>query len=88
MARTTFRNKITSPELTKKINKKNITLMKRFLKEKSIRASDKTIVVYESNMTMFFTWNLLHNENKFFVDIKKIVFNQFAFTLTVFARCE
>lgn len=77
MARTTFRNKITSPELTEKIDKKNISLMKRFLKEKSIRASDKTIVVYESNMNIFFTWNLLHNDNKFFVDIKKLEFSDF-----------
>lgn len=77
MPRETFRNKITSPELTQKINKKNIEMMKRFLKEKAIRASDKTIVVYESNLTMFFTWNLLHNKNKFFADIKKIEFSDF-----------
>jgi site-specific recombinase XerD len=77
MGRKTFRNKITSPELTRQINPKNIDLMKRFLKEKSTRTSDKTIVVYESNLTMFFTWNLLHNENKFFVDIKKLEFADF-----------
>lgn len=77
MPRKTFRNKITSPELTKQINPENINLMKRFLKEKSIRTSDKTIVVYESNMLMFFTWNLLHNNNKFFVDIKKLEFSDF-----------
>jgi len=77
MPRQTFRNKITSDELTKQINPENITLMKRFLKEKSTRASDKTIVVYESNLTMFFTWNLLHNENKFFIDIKKLEFADF-----------
>jgi integrase len=51
--------------------------MQRFLKEKSTRTSDKTIVVYESNLKMFFTWNLLHNENKFFVDIKKLEFADF-----------
>ena len=77
MPRKTFRNKITSPELTKQINPKNIELMNRFLKEKSTRTSDKTIVVYESNMTMFFTWNLLHNNNKFFIDIKKLEFADF-----------
>lgn len=77
MPRQTFRNKITSPELTEKINKDNINLMRRFLKEKSTRTSDKTIVVYESNMLMFFTWNLLHNENKFFIDIKKLEFADF-----------
>lgn len=77
MPRRTFKNKITSPELTEKINKENINLLKRFLKEKSTRTSDKTIVVYESNMIMFFTWNLLHNNNKFFIDIKKLEFADF-----------
>lgn len=51
--------------------------MQRFLKEKTTRTSEKTIVVYESNLTIFFTWNLLHNENKFFVDIKKLEFSDF-----------
>jgi integrase len=77
MPRHTFRKKITSPELSEKINKKNISLMKDFLKEKSIRASSKTIVVYESNLNIFFTWNLLYNENKFFIDIKKREFADF-----------
>jgi integrase len=77
MTRKTFRYKITSPELTEQINPKNMELMKSFLKEKSTRASDKTIVVYESNMTMFFTWNLLHNDNKIFIDIKKLEFADF-----------
>lgn len=77
MPRKTVRNKITSEELTAKINPKNIELIKKFLKEKSIRTSPKTIVVYESNLVIFFTWNLLHNENKFFVDIKKLEFSNF-----------
>lgn len=77
MPRKTFRNKITSKELSKQINSKNIELMKRFLKEKSTRTSDKTIVVYESNLDIFFTWNLLHNNNKFFIDIKKLEFADF-----------
>lgn len=77
MPRKTFRKKITSDELTAQINPKNLDLKKRFLKEKSTRTSDKTIVVYDSNLTMFFTWNLLHNENKFFIDIKKLEFADF-----------
>lgn len=77
MPRKTYRNKITSDELTEKINKKNKDLVKRFLKEKSTRTSDKTILVYESNLNMFFTWNLLYNDNKFFVDIKKLEFADF-----------
>jgi integrase len=77
MPRSTFRDKITSPELTKQINPENIKLMEKFLKDKSIRTSQKTIIVYESNLTMFFTWNLLYNDNKFFVDIKKLEFSDF-----------
>jgi len=77
MPRKTFKNKITSDELTKQINPENIDLLKKFLKEKATRTSDKTIVVYESNMMMFFTWNLLHNNNKFFIDIKKLEFADF-----------
>jgi len=77
MTRQTFRNKITSDELTAQINPENIKLMKRFLKEKGTRASAKTIVVYESNLTMFLTWNLLNNDNKFFIDIKKLEFADF-----------
>jgi integrase len=82
MPRETYRNKITSPELMEKINKQNMELLKRFLKEKSTRTSEKTIIVYESNMNMFFTWNLLHNNDKFFVDIKKLEFADF-FNFTV-----
>jgi integrase len=77
MGRKTFRKIITSKELTDQINPKNTELLKRFLKEKSTRTSDKTIVVYDSNMNMFLTWNLLNNDNKFFIDIKKIEFADF-----------
>jgi site-specific recombinase XerD len=51
--------------------------MKRFLKDKQIRTSSKTITVYESNLIMFFTWNLLNNNNKKFTDIKKLEFSEF-----------
>jgi integrase len=77
MPRETFRDKITSPELTKQINPENIKLMEKFLKDKAIRTSNKTIIVYESNITMFLTWNLLYNENKFFINIKKLEFSDF-----------
>jgi integrase len=77
MPRKTYRNEITSDELTAQINPKNTDLMNRFLKEKATRTSDKTGVIYESNLKMFFTWNLLHNENKFFIDIKKLEYADF-----------
>ena len=77
MPRKTYRNKITSDELTSQINPENVNLMKRFLKDKQIRTSAKTITVYESNLIMFFTWNLLNNNNKKFTDIKKLEFSEF-----------
>ncbi len=70
--RETFRKIITSPELTEQINPKNIKFMERFLKNFATKRSPKSVVVYKSNLIMFLTWNLLHNENKLFMDIRKI----------------
>lgn len=77
MPRKTYVKRITSDELTLLINKDNLDLMKKFLKEKSIRTSSKTIEVYESNLMIFFTWNLQNNGNKHFTEIKKIEFADF-----------
>jgi site-specific recombinase XerD len=82
MARKTFRKIITSEDLTAKINPKNKQLAERFLKEKNTRCADGTIVGYTSDLDIFFTWNLIHNENKFFAEIKKIEFADF-FSYTV-----
>lgn len=82
MPRKTIRNKITSDELTKKINKENLELIDKFLKHKAIKVSPKTITVYDSNLSIFFTWNLLHNNNKSFVDIKKLEFSNFFYYLS------
>lgn len=77
MPRQTFRKIITSDKLISQINPDNISLMKKFLKDKAIRTSAKTITVYESNLNMFFVWNLQNNNNKFFIDIKKLEFSEF-----------
>lgn len=77
MPRDTFSKRITSDELTSQINPENLKLIERFLKEKNIRTSEKTIKVYRSNMVIFMTWNLLYNENKSFLNIKKIEFSDF-----------
>lgn len=77
MPRKTYFKIITSPELTEQINPKNKKMIDRFLKEKNTRCSDGTIKGYESDLNIFFTWNLLHNDNKFFIDIKKIEFADF-----------
>ena len=75
--RKTFRKVITSPELTAQINKENIKLMERFLKNFATKRSPKSVTVYRSNLTMFLTWNLLYNENKLFTDIRKIEYADF-----------
>lgn len=77
MSRKTFRKIITSPELLEQINPKNKTLMRKFLNNKNAKCSDKTIVNYESDLNIFFTYNLLYNDNKFFIDIKKIELSEF-----------
>jgi integrase len=72
MGRKTFRKVITSPELIEQINPENIKLMQRFLKEKNTRCADGTINGYESDLTLFFCYNLINNNNKFFVDLEKL----------------
>jgi integrase len=77
MPRETFKKIITSPETWEQVNKKNKRLMEQFLREKNTRSSDTTINGYESDLKIFFTWNLLNNEDKFFIDIKKLELAEF-----------
>lgn len=77
MARKTFKNVITSEEKLEKINPKNKTLMNMFLNNLKKNHSDGTIKVYRSNFNIFFVWNLEHNNNKFFIDLRKIELNEF-----------
>lgn len=70
--RKTFRKVITSPELIEQINPKNKTLMERFLKNFATKRSPNSVTSYRSNLTMFMCWNVEHNDNKIFVDIRKI----------------
>ena len=70
--RKTFRKVITSEELDTQINPKNIQLAERFLKNFATKRSPNSVVSYKSNLRIFFTWNLLFNDNKFFIDIRKI----------------
>ena len=69
--RKTFRKVITSPELIEQINTKNKTLMERFLKNFATKRSPNSVTSYRSNLNIFFCWNILENDNKFFIDIKK-----------------
>jgi site-specific recombinase XerD len=62
---------ITSPELIAQFNPENIKLVDRFLKEKNTRCSDGTIIGYKSDLE-FSLLELIINDNKFFIDLKKI----------------
>lgn len=77
MTRKTYKKIIVTDELLKQINEKNKKLVEAFLKEKNTRASDMTIEAYRSDLNIFFCWNLQHNENKFFIDIRKLEFAEF-----------
>lgn len=70
--RETYRKIITSQELIEQINPKNAKLMDRFLKNFATKRSPKSVVVYKSNLQMFFCWNVENNDNKLFTDIRKI----------------
>ena len=72
MGRKTQQNQITSPELLEQINPKNIQLVERFFKNFRTKRSPNSVKSYQSNFDIFFTWNLLHNNDKSFIDIKKI----------------
>lgn len=77
MARKTYRKKITDPEILEQINPKNIKLMNLFIKDKDRKCSDATIKVYKSNLNIFFCWNVLYNDNKYYPDIKKVELSEF-----------
>lgn len=77
MTRKTYRKIITSEERDERIEKRNKKLSTQFLRDKSRNVSELTVKNYESDLRIFFTWNLLHNENKFFINIERIEFSDF-----------
>ena len=77
MARKTFRKVITSPEMIEKINPENKRLMKSFIKHKNAKCSDDTITNYESDLNIYFCYNLQNNENKSFIKTKKLELAEF-----------
>lgn len=81
--RKTFRKVITSEELISQINKENVKLMERFLKNFATKRSPKSVTVYRSNLNIFFVWNLLENDNKPFAKIRKLeMLDFFDYTLS------
>ena len=77
MGRKTFRKVITSDEMLSKINRKNIRLMESFLKHKNAKCSDQTIIGYRSDLNIFFCYNYMYNDDKFFINIKKLELAEF-----------
>ena len=77
MPRETFKKIITSKENSEQILPKNRKLINQFLKEKDRSCSDKTILGYASDLEIFFTWNLLYNDNHYFPDMKKREISEF-----------
>ena len=72
MARTTVYNKVVDDENYKLVNEENKELLDEFIDYlHSIDRSDLTIKNYISDIKIFYTWNLEHNKNKFFVDFAK-----------------
>ena len=72
MGRKTKHNKLTSPELLAKVNPENLRLRDDFLNYlRSTQKSDGTIYQYQQDINIFLCWNLEHNNNKVFVDLKK-----------------
>ena len=66
-----FRKQITTPELIEQINPQNKQLVDRYLKNFATKRSPKSVKSYMSNYNIFFCWNLLYNDNKIFIDLKK-----------------
>lgn len=78
MGRTTVYNNITSEESLSRILPENKSLMKDFLDYmKSIDRSPSTISQYESDLRIFFVYNLENNGNKRFTHITKREFAKF-----------
>lgn len=72
MARGTVYNTITTQEKFEAINPKNIILGEDWLAYlQSIDRSPKSIMVYKSDLNIFWVWNLDHNRNKYFIEISK-----------------
>jgi len=77
MPRNTFRNVFVTDELISQIHPQNKKFVEKFLREKSTRSSKTTIGAYESDANIFMVWNVLHNDNKLFTDIRKLELAEF-----------
>lgn len=72
MGRTTVYNKIATKEKLDLVNKDNLELMRDYLDYlSSIDRAETTIRGYESDLNIFWVWNMEYNHNKFFVELTK-----------------
>lgn len=71
MPRKTYRKIIVTEETLAKVNKENLHIVERYLKNFDTKRSDKSVVVKRSDFNIFLCWNCLYNENKIIPDIKK-----------------
>ena len=82
MGRKTFKKIIVTQETLDKSNSETKKIMDSFLKEKGTRSSNKTVISYQSDLNIFATWNFLYNDNKFFIDVRKLeLANFFSFVV-------
>lgn len=71
MPRKTYRKVIVTEEVLAKINKENIRIVERYLRNFDTKRSDKSVIVKRSDYNIFLCWNYLYNDNKLIPEIKK-----------------
>ena len=72
MSRQTQMNSITSPDLLKQVNPKNLQLLSDFLDYlRAVQRSETTIHGYENDIQIAWVWCLNNNNNEFFVNWTK-----------------
>ena len=71
MPRKTYRKVIVTDEILAKINKENIRIVERYLRNFDTKRSDKSVIVKRSDYNIFLCWNYLYNDNKLIPEIKK-----------------
>ena len=71
MPRKTYRKVIVTDEVLAKVNKENIRIVERYLRNFDTKRSDKSVIVKRSDYNIFLCWNYLYNDNKPIPEIKK-----------------
>ena len=69
---TIYNSGLTSKEDWECVSEENREILDDFLLyKKAGNKSLKTVSQYEAVLRVFFVWNMRHNKNKFFIDLKK-----------------